>query len=97
MAPSAVDEPKQTRPEERTYPPANIYPVKETRFEKYIEPQADGYRKALEQQGSAAIVIDNGWIAHAKLETHRDNVQLTCRMQDLRLFAQDGHSNRRLG
>ncbi|OAQ63148.1 chromatin remodeling complex subunit [Pochonia chlamydosporia 170] len=60
MAPSAVDEPKQTRPEERTYPPANIYPVKETRFEKYIEPQADGYRKALEQQGSAAIVIDNG-------------------------------------
>jgi actin-related protein 5 len=59
MAPSAVDEPKQIRPEERTYPPAKIFPMKETRFEKFIEPQADGYRKAFEH-GNAAIVIDNG-------------------------------------
>lgn len=61
MAPSAIDDPKQPRPDEKAYPPANIFPVKETRFEKYIEPQADGYKKAFEQhKGNAAIVIDNG-------------------------------------
>ncbi|KAF5123785.1 Actin-like protein arp5 [Metarhizium anisopliae] len=61
MAPSAIDDPKQPRPDGKAYPPANIFPVKETRFEKYIEPQADGYKKAFEQhKGNAAIVIDNG-------------------------------------
>ncbi|KHN98206.1 Actin-like protein [Metarhizium album ARSEF 1941] len=67
MAPSAIDDPKQRRPDEKAYPAANIFPVKETRFEKYIEPQADGYKKALEQHGGdAAIVIDNGsWAVRA--------------------------------
>ncbi|KAK2606116.1 Actin-related protein 5 [Conoideocrella luteorostrata] len=60
MAPSAVDEPKQTGPSDKSYPAPKIFPVKETRFEEYIEPQSDGYRKALEQPGAAAIVIDNG-------------------------------------
>ncbi|OAA47785.1 Actin-like protein [Metarhizium rileyi] len=61
MAPSAIDGPKQTRPEEKVYPPANIFPVKETLFEKYLEPQSDGYKKALERhENDAAIVIDNG-------------------------------------
>lgn len=65
MAPSAVDGPaaadrdvKMT--DTRTYPPAHIYPVKETRFEKYIEPRSDGRRRALEQPDGTAIVIDNG-------------------------------------
>ena len=61
MAPSAIDEPKQTRREEKTYPPAKIFPAKETRFEQYLEPQSDGYKRALEApEGGAAIVIDNG-------------------------------------
>lgn len=58
MAPSAVDEPAIVAPA-KTYPPAKIFPVKDTKFEDYIEPQTDGRRKALEQSG-AAIVIDNG-------------------------------------
>lgn len=60
MAPSAVDEPKQTGPLDRDIPPPKLFPVKETRFEEYIEPQSDGYKKALEQPDRAAIVIDNG-------------------------------------
>lgn len=60
MAPSAVDEPKQTGPLDRDIPPPKLFPVKETRFEEYIEPQSDGYKKALEQPDKAAIVIDNG-------------------------------------
>ncbi|GAB0131552.1 hypothetical protein EsDP_00000018 [Epichloe bromicola] len=60
MAPSAVDEPKQTGPLDRDIPPPKLFPVKETRFEEYIEPQSDGYKKALEQPDQAAIVIDNG-------------------------------------
>ncbi|KAF4126814.1 actin-related protein 5, partial [Geosmithia morbida] len=65
MAPSAVDDPadaalKAKMPGEKKYPPANIFPVKETRFEQYIEPQPEGRRKALDQGGDAAIVIDNG-------------------------------------
>lgn len=62
MAPSAIDDepPAIKAPEPRTYPPAKIFPVKETRFENYIEPQYDGRKRALEQPDSAAIVIDNG-------------------------------------
>ncbi|EEU40932.1 Actin-related protein, ARP5 class [Fusarium vanettenii 77-13-4] len=60
MAPSAIDEPAIKAPEPKTYPPAKIFPVKETRFENYIEPQSDGRRRALQNPGSAAIVIDNG-------------------------------------
>lgn len=60
MAPSAIDQPAIKAPEPKTYPPAKIFPVKETRFENYIEPQSDGRRRALKDPGSAAIVIDNG-------------------------------------
>lgn len=66
MAPSAIDPPTQVLGElptrqEKTYPPARIYPVKEMRFEKSTPPQPDGREKALAQSdGSAAIVIDNG-------------------------------------
>lgn len=60
MAPSAVDERPLGAPQERTYPPANIFPVKETRFDSYVAPAADGRQRALESPGTAAIVIDNG-------------------------------------
>ncbi|KAL7804668.1 actin-like protein [Trichoderma aethiopicum] len=60
MAPSAIDDRLPQAPHEKTYPPAKIFPVKETKFEKFIEPQTDGRKKALEQPGNAAIVIDNG-------------------------------------
>lgn len=60
MAPSAIDVPAIPAPPVKTYPPAKIFPVKETKFENFIEPQSDGRKKALEQAGSAAIVIDNG-------------------------------------
>lgn len=60
MAPSAIDDRVPQAPHEKTYPPAKIFPVKETKFEKFIEPQTDGYKRALEQPGNAAIVIDNG-------------------------------------
>jgi actin-related protein 5 len=60
MAPSAIDDRVPQAPQEKTYPPAKIFPVKETKFEKFIEPQTDGRKKALEQPGNAAIVIDNG-------------------------------------
>ncbi|KAK8052070.1 putative ARP5-Actin-related protein [Apiospora rasikravindrae] len=66
MAPSAVDPmvpgfgalPVR---EEKTYPPARIFPMKENRFEKPTPEQPDGREKALAKSaGSAAIVIDNG-------------------------------------
>jgi actin-related protein 5 len=62
MAPTAIDEPAAAAPPQdtKTYPPAKIYNVKDIRFEKYIEPKSDGRKRALEQPGSAAIVIDNG-------------------------------------
>lgn len=60
MAPSAIDQPAIAAPIPKSYPPARIYPVKETRFENYIEPETDGRRKALENPGSSAIVIDYG-------------------------------------
>ncbi|RFU75221.1 actin arp5 [Trichoderma arundinaceum] len=60
MSPSAIDERVPQQPQEKTYPPAKIFPVKETKFEKFIEPQTDGRKRALEQHGNAAIVIDNG-------------------------------------
>ncbi|KAI1325493.1 putative chromatin remodeling complex subunit [Xylariaceae sp. FL0255] len=63
MAPSAIDTPMPPLPvpEEKTYPPARIFNVKETKFEKHFEPQLDGREKALARpQGDTAIVIDNG-------------------------------------
>ncbi|EGX92890.1 chromatin remodeling complex subunit (Arp5), putative [Cordyceps militaris CM01] len=61
MAPSATSEqPAGAQPPENTYTPAKIYNVKETRFEKFVAPDSKGRKKALEQNGNAAIVIDNG-------------------------------------
>ncbi|KAK5998409.1 Actin-like protein arp5 [Cladobotryum mycophilum] len=60
MAPSAIDQKPLVAPDQRTYVPAQIFPVKETRFEKYIAPQTDGRKRAQEQRDGAAIVIDNG-------------------------------------
>jgi len=72
MAPSAIDTPMPPLPvrEEKTYPPARIYNVKETKFEKYVAPQPDGREKALARpQGETAIVIDNGSSAHSQLDS----------------------------
>jgi hypothetical protein len=63
MAPSAIDTPMPPLPvrEAKFYPPARIFNVKETKFEKYVAPQTDGREKALAMpEGEAAIVIDNG-------------------------------------
>jgi hypothetical protein len=59
MAPSATEEPVAA-PAAKEYPPAKIFPVKETRFESYYEPQTDGRKTALDRSGNSAIVIDNG-------------------------------------
>lgn len=61
MAPSATDPPALPQRAEKSYPPAKIFNVKETKFEKHIEPQSDGREKARAQpDGTVAIVIDNG-------------------------------------
>ncbi|KAI0409658.1 putative chromatin remodeling complex subunit [Xylaria palmicola] len=63
MAPSATDTPMPPLPvrEEKTYPPARIFHVKETKFEKYVAPKPDGRERALRgDDGPVAIVIDNG-------------------------------------
>jgi len=59
MAPSATGVAVQAP--ETTISPPKLYPAKEARFEKFIEPQNDGYRQA-KSRGSerTAIVIDNG-------------------------------------
>ncbi|TGO63162.1 hypothetical protein BOTNAR_0104g00100 [Botryotinia narcissicola] len=42
-------------------PPPTLYPAKDLHFDKYVEPQPDGYRTAKSRgSGQAAIVIDNG-------------------------------------
>ena len=59
MAPSATG--PATQAPEITFTPPKLYPAKEARFEKYIEPQHDGYRQAKSRGPErAAIVIDNG-------------------------------------
>ncbi|KAI0596458.1 putative chromatin remodeling complex subunit [Biscogniauxia sp. FL1348] len=65
MAPSAIDTPMPPLPvrEAKTYPPAKIFNVKETKFDSFVAPQSDGREKALAMAQSdqdAAIVIDNG-------------------------------------
>jgi actin-related protein 5 len=61
MAPSAVDPPaRESGPPDTTHP-LKLYSVKESHFEKFLEPQPDGYQKAAARgRGNAAIVIDNG-------------------------------------
>lgn len=97
MAPSAIDEPAVARADTKTYPPAKIFPVKETRFEKYYEPQPDGRKKALSQSGSPAIVIDNGEGEIAPAEPPLMIQQLTNpRGQVLIMSELDGASSRSL-
>ena len=67
MAPSAVYEKADTlvlgpnRTEEKTYPPAKVFPMREVRFEKAVPIQKEGREKALMRPaGSSAIVIDAG-------------------------------------
>ncbi|PNY25023.1 Actin-like protein arp5, partial [Tolypocladium capitatum] len=62
MAPSAIDDKPRARAPaaDKVYPPAQVFPAKETRFEKYIVPRGDGRKRALERPDGAAIVIDNG-------------------------------------
>ncbi|KAH7386176.1 hypothetical protein BKA64DRAFT_135419 [Cadophora sp. MPI-SDFR-AT-0126] len=61
MAPSATEPQAQASQTENGLPPLRLYTPRETRFEKFIETQEDGYRQAKSRgnQG-AAIVIDNG-------------------------------------
>jgi len=63
MAPSATEDslPPLPKRQEKTYPPARIFNVKETKFEKLVDIQSDGRQQALSSSnGNAAIVIDNG-------------------------------------
>lgn len=67
MAPSAMDIPALPIRQEKTYPPARIYNVKETKFDKPIPAQPDGREEALERPaGSVAIVIDNGAVLSSR-------------------------------
>jgi hypothetical protein len=92
MAPSAIDQPAAAPPNTKTYPPAKIFPVKETRFEKFIEPENKGYKRALEQPGSAALVIDNGIASRYVCLLHVQPAYLLC--QALPQFGPDGPLNR---
>ncbi|KAF4634140.1 hypothetical protein G7Y89_g3957 [Cudoniella acicularis] len=61
MAPSAIETAPQASEPESSIPPPKLYPPREAHFEKFIEPQPDGYRKAVSRgPDRAAIVIDNG-------------------------------------
>lgn len=61
MAPSAIDAVSQGPEQADTLPPPHLYSVKEAHFERFVEPQPDGYQKAVSRGSSnAAIVIDNG-------------------------------------
>jgi actin-related protein 5 len=61
MAPSATENGNLSQGQPQALPPPQLYPVKEAHFERYIEPQTDGYRKAVGLgPNGAAIVIDNG-------------------------------------
>ncbi|KAF8862563.1 actin-like ATPase domain-containing protein [Acephala macrosclerotiorum] len=61
MAPSATDPPTQTSEPSSEVPPPRLYYPQEAHFERFIEPKADGYRKAKSLgNDKATIVIDNG-------------------------------------
>lgn len=61
MAPATISESASQREALSKLPPPTLYPVRETKFDKYIPPQVDGREKALAApSGTAAIVIDNG-------------------------------------
>jgi actin-related protein 5 len=63
MALSATEPQAQASQTENALPPPSLYTPRESRFEKFVEIQEDGYRQAKSRgdQG-AAIVIDNGTI-----------------------------------
>jgi hypothetical protein len=61
MTPSAVYSPSQEAGQPSMIKPPQMYPVKEAHFEKYLEPQPEGFERAVSRgPGNAAIVIDNG-------------------------------------
>ncbi len=60
MAPSAIYSPTQDVQPSEVKPP-QLYSVKEAHFERFLEPQSDGFRRAVSRgPGNTAIVIDNG-------------------------------------
>jgi actin-related protein 5 len=61
MAPSATEPQAQASQPETALPPPHLYTPRESRFEKFVEVQEDGYRQAKSRGNqAAAIVIDNG-------------------------------------
>lgn len=61
MAPSAIDRPGQGQSQPAVTTPPHLYSVKEAHFERFLEPQPDGYEQAVGRGSSnVAIVIDNG-------------------------------------
>lgn len=68
MAPSAIYSLTQETGQSSVIRPPQLYPVKEARFEKYLEPQPEGFQRAVARgPGNAAIVIDNGNSEYAYL------------------------------
>ena len=63
MAPSAIDPVSQDPGQPEVVRPPHLFTVKEAHFESFIEPQPDGYEKAVSRGlGNVAIVIDNGML-----------------------------------
>jgi len=68
MAPSAIYSLTQETGQPSVIKPSQLYPVKEAHFEKYLEPQPEGFQRAVARgPGNAAIVIDNGNSEYAYL------------------------------
>jgi actin-related protein 5 len=68
MAPSAIYSLTQETGQPSVIKPPQTYPVKEAHFEKYLEPQPEGYQRAVARgPGNTAIVIDNGNSEYAQL------------------------------
>ena len=68
MAPSAIYSLTQETGQPSVIKPPQTYPVKEAHFEKYLEPQPEGYQRAVARgPGNTAIVIDNGTMAFVGL------------------------------
>lgn len=61
MSPSAMDLDAPASEQQNSISPPTLYPAKDLHFDKYVDPQPDGYRTAKSRgSGQAAIVIDNG-------------------------------------
>lgn len=71
MAPSAIHSPSQETGLPSELKPPRLYPVKEAHFERFLEPQPDGYHRAVARgPGHATIVIDNGNSEFAPVKLH---------------------------